>query len=230
MILDLAVPLMVLDDWRQGKPLCQRSGAWPRVRAEHLAAHPTCAACGTKEALEVHHVWPVSWPDGETMELDPLNLLTMCHRDHLYIGHLGDWKARNPTVRRDAEAWLEKTKTRPYPPERILPMETPQQTIQRVLEPQRSWFSDWWRKITNNPKTPEEFVAHSIVCNQIMVFPRGTQGKGIVAVLGGRTDGNIYLDFITADGKSQGSLVFKGDGTIVNNLPAPNTPSPPVTP
>ena len=35
-----------------------RSPRWPAVRGAHLKRNPTCAACGTKDKLEVHHVRP----------------------------------------------------------------------------------------------------------------------------------------------------------------------------
>ena len=118
----LSVPLMALDDLMQGKPLCQRSGSWPRVRAAHLKEHPTCEACGTTKDMEVHHVWPVSWPGGIEMELDERNLQSLCRTHHFWVGHLGSWKARNPIARRDAEVMLEKIKSRPYPPEKAMAM------------------------------------------------------------------------------------------------------------
>ena len=84
-----------------------RSGRWPRVRAAHLAANPTCAVCGTRENLEVHHIQPFHlFPE---LELDPGNLLTLCesptHNDHLLFGHLLNWSLWNPAVVRDAE-WM----------------------------------------------------------------------------------------------------------------------------
>lgn len=91
-----------------------RSNRWPAVRDAYLEAHQTCEACGGKENLRVHHVEPVGIaPD---RELDPTNLITLCdgHHCHLMVGHLGDWRAWNPTVRQDAAAMLERIKTRPY--------------------------------------------------------------------------------------------------------------------
>lgn len=84
--------------------LAPRSGGWPAVRAAYIVAHPTCEACGSKQALEVHHVLPVHFPGGKERELDPTNLLTLCRPDHLAIGHHGDWYDCNPDAKADAIA------------------------------------------------------------------------------------------------------------------------------
>lgn len=95
----------------------RRAVEWPSVRRRHLAANATCAACGTKDKLEVHHIHPVGWPDGKHLELVPGNLITLCEKNgcHLRFGHLGDYKSRNENVRDDAAKWLTKYATRPYP-------------------------------------------------------------------------------------------------------------------
>ena len=86
-----------------------RSSRWPAVRARHLERFPTCAVCGGSENLEVHHVIPVGHAKRigrEDLELDPLNLLTMCGppRDcHWWLGHACDDRAWRPDVRRLAE-------------------------------------------------------------------------------------------------------------------------------
>jgi 5-methylcytosine-specific restriction enzyme A len=101
-------------------PVEGRSGHWPKVRAEHLEREPACAACGTQDHVQVHHVLPVSWPGGLYHECDAANLVTLCaspgHNCHLWIGHLGDFKSRNTMVRADAAAMLAKVKGRQYPP------------------------------------------------------------------------------------------------------------------
>lgn len=101
------------------KPDVKRSGSWPRVRAEFLKAHPTCAACGRRDRLEVHHVEPFS--RSPEKELDPNNLITLCDGPgahcHYMIGHLCSWKSFNPDVRADAARYLAKIQARP-PPER----------------------------------------------------------------------------------------------------------------
>lgn len=97
-----------------------RSGHWPVVRKEHLEKHPTCAACGGKTNLQVHHLTPFhSKPE---LELDPNNLITLCEAPnrlcHLRIGHAWDFKSYNPNAKRDAARELEMMKERkPNAPE-----------------------------------------------------------------------------------------------------------------
>jgi hypothetical protein len=108
-----------LIDAAQGKhPLtARRSGSWPRVRAEHLKAHPACAVCGGTDKLEVHHKRPFHLQP--ELELDSANLITLCEANkdgvncHLFVGHLGCFKAFNPAVDDDAAAWEQKLKARP---------------------------------------------------------------------------------------------------------------------
>lgn len=91
-----------------------RSPRWSAVRAAHLKTNPRCAACGTQDKLEVHHVFPFHLhPE---LELVGSNLVTLCETGgncHLMIGHLKNWKSYNLAVRKDAEALLQKIKTRP---------------------------------------------------------------------------------------------------------------------
>src|SRR5574343_64887 len=86
-----------------------RSGAWPRVRREHLDHQPACVACDSRESLNVHHIKP--YHDSPELELDPDNLVTLCRRHHFYLGHdpdgpkgpaVPDWHKANPDVLRDA--------------------------------------------------------------------------------------------------------------------------------
>lgn len=82
-----------------------RDPRWRAVRAKHLADHPTCEACGEDE-VEVHHIVPFDIiPE---RELDPANLITLCERHgcHFAFGHLYDWDAWNPQVRKDARRQL----------------------------------------------------------------------------------------------------------------------------
>ena len=85
----------------QGVP---RSPLWPKVRAEWLVKNGRCAACGTKDDLNVHHVIPVSFDS--KLELDTTNFLTLCekpgHDCHFRLGHDCNWSKRNPNVRVDA--------------------------------------------------------------------------------------------------------------------------------
>lgn len=96
-----------------------RSGAWPALERRWLVAHPSCAACGGKSTLQVHHKIPVSWDP--TQELVEGNLITLCAVHHFWFGHLGDWRSRNPSVVADAAAWLARIRARPYPPRPPLP-------------------------------------------------------------------------------------------------------------
>jgi 5-methylcytosine-specific restriction enzyme A len=96
-----------------------RSPRWAAARAAWLRGHPTCAACGGRENLQVHHVWPVHWPGGKDSELSPDNFMTLCGSParlcHLRDGHLWDFRSRNPSARADAAAQLDKIVNRPYP-------------------------------------------------------------------------------------------------------------------
>ncbi|GAC1479200.1 MAG: hypothetical protein NVS1B16_10100 [Pseudarthrobacter sp.] len=82
----------------------KRSSAWPALEKKFRKEHPSCAACGAKRWLAVHHVRPFHlFP---ALELEPSNLITLCGplgKDcHLSLGHGGNWTAWNPNVRRDA--------------------------------------------------------------------------------------------------------------------------------
>lgn len=87
-----------------------RSGAWPRVRAEHLKREPACAACGRQGDVDVHHVIP--YHVDPRLELDPGNLITLCADPcHLVFGHLLSWRRANPFVREDAAMYLHRRAT-----------------------------------------------------------------------------------------------------------------------
>jgi len=93
-----------------------RSGRWPAIERAHLLAFPTCAACGGKDRLQVHHVRPYHLEPA--LELDPDNLITLCQHParlcHFRIGHCFDWSAFNPHVRNDAALSLKRVKMRHY--------------------------------------------------------------------------------------------------------------------
>ena len=108
-----------LIDAAKGKhPLsAKRSGKWPTAREHHLEQHPTCAVCGGKVKLEVHHKKPFHiHPE---LELDPTNFITLCEADkdgvncHLLFGHLGNFKSLNDEVESDSAQWNNKIKSRP---------------------------------------------------------------------------------------------------------------------
>jgi 5-methylcytosine-specific restriction endonuclease McrA len=88
------------------KPKVRRDSRWPALRAAHLRAFPTCASCGGKDVLEVHHAVPVHIDPSR--ELDPTNLITLCEkrRCHLIVGHIWNWKLMNTKVRDIAAALL----------------------------------------------------------------------------------------------------------------------------
>lgn len=92
-----------------------RSSGWHRVRADYLEKHPTCAACGADEDLQVHHIKPYHlFPE---LELVEGNLITLCekpgHSCHFTFGHLHDWYSYNLAVRDDAEQYLARQQARP---------------------------------------------------------------------------------------------------------------------
>jgi 5-methylcytosine-specific restriction enzyme A len=95
-----------------------RSGHWPTVRKHFLESHPTCAVCGGKEKLEVHHLKP--FHTHPSLELDPNNFITLCESEkngvncHLLFGHLGNFKAINSNVMDDSKIWLERISTRSF--------------------------------------------------------------------------------------------------------------------
>lgn len=96
----------------QGK---ERSKEWPKVRRAHLKLFPTCAVCGGKKKLQVHHIKPFHLHP--QLETEMSNLITVCeapgHDCHLQFGHLGSFKSWNKDIRKDAERWLKKRLNRP---------------------------------------------------------------------------------------------------------------------
>jgi 5-methylcytosine-specific restriction endonuclease McrA len=89
----------------------KRSGKWIEVRTYFVEEHPTCAVCGTKKKLNVHHIVPFHLrPD---LEMDESNLITLCRKHHFTFGHLGYWRSWNTTIVEDAKVWLQKYKNRP---------------------------------------------------------------------------------------------------------------------
>lgn len=81
----------------------KRSSQWPTVEKHFIEKNPTCAACGGKERLNVHHCMPFHLD--KALELDEKNLITLCMGEkecHLHIGHSGSFKLYNPNVRKDA--------------------------------------------------------------------------------------------------------------------------------
>jgi 5-methylcytosine-specific restriction endonuclease McrA len=88
-----------------------RSPKWTKVRKEHLAAHPSCAACGSDKSVQVHHKKP--FHREPCLELDAENLITLCPVCHLYFGHLLRWTSWNADVSKDSAWFLGKIEGRP---------------------------------------------------------------------------------------------------------------------
>jgi len=98
-------PLKTLTDRLQGKapPGARRSPEWRRVRQLYMSDIDSCSVCSRRRGLEAHHIIPFHLaPD---LELDPLNLIALCRRCHLFVGHLGSWARFNPQIREDAAYW-----------------------------------------------------------------------------------------------------------------------------
>lgn len=68
--------------YEQGRPSREERGydyAYRKARAEYLAAHPTCEACGLRPAVQAHHVERIS-AGGE--RANPDNFLALCDDCH----------------------------------------------------------------------------------------------------------------------------------------------------
>ena len=79
-----------------------RSRKWPAARRRHLAKFPSCAACGARQGLQVHHVVP--FHVDPSRELDLTNLITLCEyvgglECHSKLGHGDNFKMHVPDVR-----------------------------------------------------------------------------------------------------------------------------------
>lgn len=92
--------------------LRRRASEWPRLRNWYLSKNPKCAACGSTENLEVHHLVP--YAVAPELELSVSNLMTLCESKklgfscHLVIGHHGNFKLANKWAREDAKTWHER--------------------------------------------------------------------------------------------------------------------------
>lgn len=107
-------------DWFKPKPVdngppdvmlgVPRSSKWDKVRDAFIKQQGKCFVCGTRDALEAHHVVP--FHIDKDHELDVNNLMALCRPHHLLFGHLMDWQKFNPRVRVDAGQWQRKIKER----------------------------------------------------------------------------------------------------------------------
>jgi len=88
-----------------------RSSRWGYVRQGYIALYPTCAVCGTKKDIEIHHQRPYHLhPE---LELDSKNLISLCRRDHLLFGHLGNFKSFDAEIKVNARIMNDRIKSRP---------------------------------------------------------------------------------------------------------------------
>lgn len=85
----------------------RRPSAVTRAQHRHLQLNPKCAACGSSDGCQAHHVQPYNkFPD---LGANPNNFITLCERGiecHLHVGHGGNFKMYNPDVREDAADYL----------------------------------------------------------------------------------------------------------------------------
>jgi len=77
----------------------RRSSRWDETRDKFIETNPVCAACGSTDRLQVHHILPFRVrPD---LELVESNLIVLCMGEnecHLMIGHGGSFRSYNPNV------------------------------------------------------------------------------------------------------------------------------------
>ena len=98
-------PIRTILDRVQGKapPGAKRSGKWAGVRRRYMKAVGYCEICERKKGLEAHHIIPFHVaPD---LELHQENLMSLCRRCHLFVGHLGSWRKVNISIKSDAKYW-----------------------------------------------------------------------------------------------------------------------------
>lgn len=88
-----------------------RSSKWSSARGSFMMRNTFCAACGTEEHLECHHIEPFYlFPE---KELDEDNFIVLCRVCHFLFGHLKKWSSYNTTVVEDAKWFCKKVKARP---------------------------------------------------------------------------------------------------------------------
>lgn len=85
----------------------KRSPKWAALEKSFKASNPTCAACGGRKDLQVHHILPFHLhPE---LELSVSNLISLCMGDwdcHLLLGHGNSFQTYNPNVVADAAEML----------------------------------------------------------------------------------------------------------------------------
>lgn len=117
-----------------------------------------------------------------------------------------------------------------------------------------SWFSEMWRKLTNNPKIPAELQAKAVTCRTLTVLESvKVVGEGgsveivatkngariSAATAAGMKEGNYWNTWAYADGRVSTDYVVKGqikasidmqaDGTVTTRgvIDSPVTPPEP---
>jgi len=88
----------------------KRSPKWGAFRNSLVKKYKTCAACGDRDDLEIHHKLPVSWNGSE---LDEENCICLCRNCHYFLGHFQDWTSYNKDIVRDAADYLARRSNRP---------------------------------------------------------------------------------------------------------------------
>lgn len=84
---------------REKKKDATRSPKWRTVKNKHLLLNPSCAGCGSKKHLQVHHIVPFAV--NPALELDSTNLVSACMdrpECHLRICHADNFRSFNPNV------------------------------------------------------------------------------------------------------------------------------------
>ena len=79
----------------------KRSSKWRSVRNKFIESNDECACCGSMKKLQVHHIEPFCI--APERELDTTNLITLCSRCHLFVGHCGWWAAYNSKLKESLE-------------------------------------------------------------------------------------------------------------------------------
>ncbi len=87
-------------DYSHFQIITARNSKWTSVRSLYIKDNPICKCCGKLKDLEVHHIIPVHID--ARWELDQNNLITLCDRCHLVVGHLNDWIKFNKCITQDA--------------------------------------------------------------------------------------------------------------------------------
>jgi 5-methylcytosine-specific restriction endonuclease McrA len=93
-----------------------RASGWEKFAREWIEENPTCAACGGKEHLQLHHKKP--FHNHRELELSKKNVITLCMAPnrlcHFILGHLFNWSSWNDEVEEMSAKMLEKVLGRPH--------------------------------------------------------------------------------------------------------------------